>query len=211
MRRPRILLADDHLLLLEAFQRILEPEFDVVGTVSDGRELLKVAPRLKPEVIVLDVSMPQLNGLDAGAKLRKSMPDTKLVFLTMHEDPDLVSKALEIGASGFLLKSSAASELSKAIWKVLAGKTYVTPLMTGSENFSSAQAFDGKRIDKLTVRQREVLQLLAEGNTMKKIAEILFVTPRTVAFHKYRIMEILEISNSAELVQFAIKNGLVVQ
>ncbi len=211
MRRPRILLADDHLLLLEAFQSILESEFDVVGTVSDGRELLKVAPRLKPEVIVLDVSMPQLNGLDAGAKLRKSMPDTKLVFLTMHEDPDLVSKALEIGASGFLLKSSAASELSEAIWKVLAGKTYVTPLMTKSENFSSAQAFDGKRIDKLTVRQREVLQLPAEGNTMKRIAEILFITLRTVAFHKYRIMEILEISNSAELVQFAIKNGLVVQ
>ena len=127
MSRPTVMLADDHRLLLEVFQRVLETEFDVVGTASDGRELLKTAPALKPDVIVLDVSMPRLNGLDAGVKLRKRIPDTRLIFLTMHEDPSMVARAMDMGASGFLLKTSAASELSKAIWKVLEGKTYLTP------------------------------------------------------------------------------------
>lgn len=209
MSRPTVMLADDHRLLLEAFRSILEVEFDVIGIVTDGRELLKFAPRLKPDVIVLDVSMPRLNGMDAGMKLRKTMPDTKLVFLTMHDDPDLVARAMDMGASGFLLKTSAASELSKAIWKVLEGKIYLTPVVAEQmENFKKKTS-GTKPINQLTVRQREILQLLAEGNTMKQIAEIVCITPRTVAFHKYRIMDSLNISSNAELIQFAVNNGLV--
>lgn len=209
MKRPTVVLADDHLLLLEAFKSILDTEFDVVGTAPDGRELLKIAHALKPDVIVLDVSMPRLNGLDAGIKLRKSTPDTKLIFLTMHEDPAIVAKAMDMGASGFLLKTSAASELSKAIWKVLEGKTYLTPQVAEQMKKLKKKSPEKQPIDELTVRQREILQLLAEGNTMKQVAEIVCITPRTVAFHKYRIMDSLGISNNAELIQFAVNSGLI--
>jgi DNA-binding NarL/FixJ family response regulator len=210
MRRPRVLLADDHAILLEAFKQLLEPEYNVVGTVSDGRELLAAAPKLRPEVIVTDISMPNLNGLDACRKLRKALPEVKLVFLTVNEDPDLVAEAIRIGANGYLLKSSAASELFQAIKSVLNGGTYITPLVAEGMIGSLMGGTHGRgSIDKLTVRQREVLQLLAEGNTMKKTAGILSVTPRTVAFHKYRIMEELQIETNAELIQFAVKNGLV--
>lgn len=210
MRRPRILLADDHAILLEAFKTLLEPEYEVVGTVTDGRELLTAAPKLRPEVIVTDISMPNLNGLDACRKLRKVLPDVKLVFLTVNEDPDLVAEAIRIGANGYLLKSSAASELFQAIKSVLSGGTYITPLVTEGMIGSLMGGTRGRgSIDKLTVRQREVLQLLAEGNTMKKVAAILNVTPRTVAFHKYRIMDELHIETNAELIQLAVKSGLV--
>lgn len=210
MKRPRILLADDHTILLEAFKTLLEPEYEVVGTVSDGRELLAAAPKLRPEVIVTDISMPNLNGLDACRKLRKILPEVKLIFLTVNEDPDLVAEAIRIGANGYLLKSSAASELFQAIKSVLNGGTYITPLVTEGMIGSLMGGTRGRgSIDKLTIRQREVLQLLAEGNTMKKAAAILNVTPRTVAFHKYRIMEELQIGTNAELIQFAVKSGLV--
>lgn len=210
MRRPRILLADDHAILLEAFKTLLEPEYEVVGTVSDGRELLAAAPKLQPDVIVTDISMPNLNGLDACRKLRKVLPEVKFVFLTVNEDPDLVAEAIRIGANGYLLKSSAASELFQAIKSVLSGGTYITPLVTKGMIGSLMGGSRGRGpIDKLTIRQREILQLLAEGNTMKKAAAILCVTPRTVAFHKYRIMEELQIDTNAELIQFAIKSGLI--
>jgi DNA-binding NarL/FixJ family response regulator len=210
MRRPRILLADDHAILLEAFQKLLEPEYDVVGAVADGRELLAAAPKLRPEVIVTDISMPNLNGLDACRKLRKILPEVKLIFLTVNEDPDLVAEAIRIGANGYLLKSSAASELFQAIKSVLNGGTYITPLVAEGMIGSLMGGTRGRgSIDKLTIRQREVLELLAEGNTMKKAAAILSVTPRTIAFHKYRIMEELQIETNAELIQLAIKSGLV--
>jgi len=210
MMGPRILLADDHPILLEAFQKLLEPKYDIVGAATDGRELLSLASKLKPDVIVSDIAMPNLNGLDACRKIKKILPQAKLIFLTVSEEPELVTEAIRIGANGFLLKKSAASELFQAIKSVMNGSTYITPLVTegmigslraGSNNRDSA--------DKLTVRQREVLQLLAEGSTMKKAASILNVTARTVAFHKYRIMEELQISSNAELIQFAVKHGLV--
>ncbi len=210
MMRPRVLLADDHVILVEAFKKLLEAECEVVGTVTDGRELLAAAPKLLPDVIVTDISMPHLNGLDACRKIRKLLPDVKIVFLTVNEDPDLVAEAMGIHANGYLLKKSAASELFQAIKSVMQGETYITPLVTKSM-IDSLKVGSNRRdaINSLTVRQREVLQLLAEGNTMKKAAAILYVTPRTIAFHKYRIMEDLQIDTNAELIQFAIKNGLV--
>lgn len=210
MKRPRILLADDHTLLLEAFQKLLEPDYEVVGTVADGRALLSAAPKLKPDVIVLDISMPLLNGLDAGQQLKKMMPEVKLIFLTMNEDTDLAAEAFRVGASGYLLKNSAASELQKAIQEALRGRSYVTPLVTRGMVGSLLRRPKGRRAShRLTPRQREVLQLLAEGHSMKEVAAILHVTPRTVAFHKYSMMEELGFKNSAALIRFAIKQRIV--
>ncbi len=210
MRRPRILLADDHALILEGFQRLLEPEYQVVGTAKDGRELLAMAAQTRPDVIVTDISMPNLNGLDACRKLRKTMPEVKLLVLTMNEDSELVATAIRIGVNGFLLKNSAASELFQAIKSVMNGETYITPMVTAGMIGSLMSGNDGRdSSEMLTVRQREVLQLLAEGNTMKQVARILNVTPRTVAFHKYRIMDDLHIDSNAALIQYAIKHGLV--
>ncbi len=210
MRRARILLADDHRLLLEAFKQLLEPEFEVVGTATDGRVLLSAAQELKPEVIVLDIAMPQLNGLDAARRLKQMMPEVKLIFLTVNEDPDIASEAIRAGASGYVLKNSAASELFQAIEAALEGRMYVTPLIAQGmiESFRSGRN-ESETSGKLTLRQREVLQLLAEGRTMKDVATILSVTPRTVAFHKYRIMEEHKLKTNAELVHFAIKKGIV--
>lgn len=210
MMRPRIFLADDHSLLLEAFSNLLEPKYDVVGTATDGRKMLKMVSKLMPDVVLMDIAMPNLNGFDAGEKLKKRLPDVKLVFLTVNEDPDMVTEAFRIGANGYLLKNSAASELFQAIDAVLASKNFVSPQITESLNDSfiknpAAQKVHGD----LTVRQREVLQLLAEGNTMKKVAAALNITPRTVAFHKYQIMEDLDIKTNSELIQYAIKHGLV--
>jgi DNA-binding NarL/FixJ family response regulator len=184
MNPPRVLLADDHHLLLDAFRKLLEPECDVVGAVSDGRALLEAAPRLKPDVIVLDISMPLLNGLDAARQIKKRMPHVKLIFLTINEDPDLVAEAFRVGGSGYLLKSSAASELFKAIQEVLRGKAYITPLVT-REVITSLIEKPERKIGArdLSARQREVLQLLAEGHSMKEPADILKITPRTIAFH----------------------------
>lgn len=210
MKLPRILLADDHTMLLEAFRRLLEGKCEVVGAVSDGRALLREAPVLKPDVLVVDIGMPLLNGLEAGRQLKEMLPSVKLIFLTMNEDSDLAAEAMRSGASAYLLKSSAASELFRAIQDVLKGKTYVTPKIARGMEQAFIRYPRGRRHKKsLTARQREVIQLLAEGKSMKEAADFLNVTPRTVAFHKYRIMEELGLKTSADLVQFAIRNRIV--
>lgn len=207
MIRPRILMADDHLMLLEAFRALLEPDFDVVGTVTDGRALLEEFSRLHPDVVLLDVAMPLLNGLDAGRQLKAQRRSVKLIYLTMNPDPDLAGEALRLGASGYVLKSSAAQELKQAIQEALRGRSYITPLITRDVVGSLIQ--QGASRTELTTRQREVLQLLAEGKSMKEAAAILDLTPRTVAFHKYRMMEQLRLKTSAELVKFAVQQGVV--
>jgi DNA-binding NarL/FixJ family response regulator len=208
MTRPRILLADDHTLLLDAFRALLEPEFEVVGTATDGRMLIEEFSRLQPDVVVVDVGMPLLNGLDAGRQLKSLRRSIKLIYLTMNPEPDLAREALRLGASGYVLKSSAASELKQAIQEALKGRSYITPLITQDVVGLLLEHRDRPR--ELTARQREVLQLLAEGRSMKEVASILDVTPRTVAFHKYRMMEQLHLKTSAELVQYAVKHGIVV-
>jgi DNA-binding NarL/FixJ family response regulator len=207
MTRPRILMADDHLMLLEAFKAMLQPDFDVVGTVTDGRALLQEFTRLNPDVVLLDVAMPLLNGLDAGRQLKAQRRSVKLVYLTMNPDPDLAGEALRLGASGYVLKSSAAQELKQAIQEALRGRSYITPLITRDVVGSLIQQRTPRH--ELTTRQREVLQLLAEGKSMKEVAAILDLTPRTVAFHKYRMMEQLRLKTSAELVTFAVRQGVV--
>ena len=210
MKLPRILLADDHTMLLEAFRRLLEGRCEVVGAVSDGRALLRDAPALKPDVLVVDIGMPLLNGLEAGRRLKEMLPSVKLIFLTMNEDSDLAAEAMRSGASAYLLKNSAASELFRAIQDVLKGKTYVTPKIVRGMEQAFIRYPRGRRHQKtLTARQREVIQLLAEGKSMKEAADFLNVTPRTVAFHKYRIMEELGLKTSADLVQFALRNRIV--
>jgi DNA-binding NarL/FixJ family response regulator len=207
MTRPRILLADDHTMLLDAFRALLEPEFEVVGTATDGRMLIEEFSRLKPDIVVIDVGMPLLNGLDAGRQLKALQRSVKLIYLTMNPEPDLAREALRLGASGYVLKSSAASELKQAIHEALKGRSYITPLIT--QDVVGLLLEPQNRPHELTSRQREVLQLLAEGRSMKEVASILDVTPRTVAFHKYRMMEQLHLKTSAELVQYAVKHGIV--
>lgn len=209
LRPIRVVLADDHTLVLEAFKVLLANEVEIVGTASDGRELIKIVKDTKPDIIVTDISMPNLNGLDAAIKLLHQFSELKFIFLTVNDDPDMVAKVMRAGAKGFVLKNSAASELTQAIKAVAAGSTYVTPLMTGSMIDSLMHGSKPDQLEKLTVRQREILQLLAEGKTMKEAAAILHLTPRTVAFHKYRIMDTLAIQNSAELIHFAVKSGLL--
>jgi DNA-binding NarL/FixJ family response regulator len=210
MNRPRVLLADDHRLLREAFARVLEPECEVVGGVGDGRALLAEAPRLRPDIVVMDVAMPLLNGLDAARQLGQLMPQVKIIFLTQNEDPDIAAEAFRAGAAAFLLKNSAAAELLTAIREVTRGRSYVTPLATQGlmDNLLRPPAPTAKATD-LSPRQREVLQLLAEGHTMKEIARLLKITPRTVAFHKYTMMEQLGVTTNAELVMAAIKQHLI--
>jgi DNA-binding NarL/FixJ family response regulator len=210
MKRPRVLLADDHRLLREAFAQLLEPDCDVVGAVGDGRALLADAQELRPDIVVLDIAMPLLNGLDAARQLKRLMPEVRLIFLTVSEDPELAAEAFRAGASGYLLKNSAASELFKAIREVYQGRSYVTPLATqGLVDSLIREPGPAREAGSLSLRQREILQLLAEGRTMKEIARILAITPRTVAFHKYSLMKELGIKTSAELVQFAIKHHIV--
>ncbi len=206
MTRPRILMADDHQMLLDAFKVMLEPDFDVVGSVTDGRALLEEFARLHPDVVVIDVAMPLLNGLDAGRQLKAQRRSVKLIFLTMNPDPDLAGEALRLGASGYVLKSSAAQELKQAIQEALRGRSYITPLITRDVVGSLIQRTPRSE---LTGRQREVLQLLAEGKSMKEVGAILDLTPRTVAFHKYRMMEQLRLKTTAELVKFAVREGVV--
>lgn len=210
MKRARIILADDHAMLLGAFKALLEPEFEVVGTFLNGSALVEGARDLHPNVIVLDIGMPFMNGLSAGQQLKKEMMAVKLIYLTMNLDPDLAAEAFRLGASGYLLKSSAASELPFAIREVLTGRSYVTPQITEGMVGSFVQNLKRKKpAHKLTLRQKEVLQLLAEGHSMKEVAAILNVTPRTVAFHKYTMMEQLNVKSSAELIQYAIKHSIV--
>lgn len=209
-QRPSVLLADDHVMVLDAFQRLLEPQCNIVGKVTDGRALLERAQQLKPDVVVVDIGMPVLNGLEATRRLKAAMPQVKLVVLTMNEDPDVANEAISAGASAYLLKTAAASELLLAINSVLRGKSYFTPqIAKGIEEALIRDPWHKKRKKELTPRQREVLQLLAEGRTMKEIGDILHMTPRTVAFHKYRIMDLLSLKSTAELVQFAIKHHMV--
>jgi len=209
MKRPQIILADDHTLLIDAIKNLLEPEFNVVGTFQDGLSLLEGAEALNPDVIVLDIGMPKLNGLGAGERLRRTLPRVKLIYLTMNLDRDLASQAFRIGASGYLLKNSAGSELAHAIREALLGRRYVTPLLTTDEEASVNEIRNRKLAPKLTWRQKEVLQLLAEGNSMKQVAHILNLSPRTIAFHKYTIMDHLHLKSNAELIQFALQYSMV--
>ena len=210
MKRPRVILADDHTLMLDALKTLLEPEFEVVGTFADGRDLLDGAAELSPNVIVLDVGMPVMNGLIAGQKLKQAMPLVKLVYLTMNDDPDIAGEAFRLGASGYLLKQSAGAELLRAIREVARGGYYVTPLMTKGMVGSFIQNFKQRKSNNsLTLRQKEVLQLLAEGRSMKEVAFVLNVSPRTVAFHKYTMMEHLHIKSSAELIEYAMRSALL--
>ncbi len=209
MTKPRVLLADDHALLLGAFEALLSSECEIVGTASDGRQLVADAARLKPDVIVLDVMMPHLNGLEAARQIKQSLKTVKLVFVTVNEDADLAAEAFRAGASAYLLKGSAAPELLTAIREVMQGRSYVTPLMTDAlvETLLNPEK-PGPSTD-LTPRQREILQLLAEGRSMKEAGAVLNLTRRTIAFHKYRMMQQLKVKTTAELIQYAIRNHIV--
>ena len=209
--RARILIADDHTFVAELCKKLLETEFQVVAIVSNGRAMVRTAAELKPHVIVVDVAMPILNGLDAGKQVKEASPGIKLVYLTMNPDPELALAAFDQGAAGYLLKTCAASELVIAVRDVLKGKTYLSPSLKVKVKYLR---WEQKRIvkeeeERLTERQREVLQLLAEGKLMKEVAEVLNVTPRTVAYHKYRIMEALGVTSSAELVRYAVRNHII--
>jgi DNA-binding NarL/FixJ family response regulator len=209
MNGTRVLLADDHTLVLGALEKLLSEECDVVGQVSDGRALVAAAEELKPDVVVLDISMPLLNGVEAARQIKQKLRNVKLVFLTMNEDADLAAEAFRAGASAYLLKRSATSELPLAIREVMQGRSYVTPLVTEGLVESLLQPEARKPAHELTPRQREVLQLLAEGRSMKEVASVLNLTPRTVAFHKYRMMDELKVKSTAELVQYAVKHHIV--
>jgi DNA-binding NarL/FixJ family response regulator len=212
MKRPTVILADDHQLLMEAFQKLLESRYQVVGMVSDGLTLLESARALKPDLILLDVAMPLLGGLQAGLQLRKIAPAAKLIFLTVVEDPDIAFEAMHYGASAYVLKKCAASELFQAIEATLKGNFYVSPEI--ARGMQDAFIRDPEHKDRgkvLTERQREVLQLMAEGRSMKEAADILKITPRTVAYHKYRMMEVLRMKTTADLIQFAIANHILVK
>jgi DNA-binding NarL/FixJ family response regulator len=209
MRKSRILLADDHTLIVEAFKKLLEPEFEVVGTVPDGRRLLQVAPALKPDVVLIDIGMPVLNGFDAGRQLKKLLPNVKLIVLTVNEDYELAIEAIHDWASGYLLKNSAVSELAKAIVDVLSGKQYVTPRIAKRQLEEFVRDPRPNHPKRLTDRQREVLQLLGEGRSMKEVATELQLTARTVAFHKYRIMEEHGLRTYSDLVRFAMKQNVL--
>ena len=210
-RRSRILIADDHRLMAEVCQKILQPEFDVVGTVGNGRELLRTAVTLEPDVVLLDIGMPILNGLDAGKQLKTLLPAVKLVYLTMVTDPEVALEAFDRGASGFLLKTCVADEVISAVREALRGNTFLSPDL--KEKVTRLRRRQEKTVgegNRLSERQREVLQLLAEGKVMKEIGDILDVSTKTVAFHKYRIMEVLGAKNNAELVRYAIRNHILV-
>ena len=209
MKLPRAILPDDHILVTESVRKLLESHCEIVGTVTDGHALLKAAEALKPELIVLDIEMPYMNGLEAGRQLREMMPAIKLIFVTMNEDPDLAVEAMRLKASGFLLKTSAASELSPAIQAALQGKTYVTPGIARRMQEIYVRDPEGtKQYQSLTRREQQVLRLLAKGKTMKETAKVLHLSPRTVAFHKYRMMKKLGLERSAALIEFAVKNQI---
>jgi DNA-binding NarL/FixJ family response regulator len=210
MKRPRVILADDHVLVLDALKNLLEPEFEIVGKFYDGHTLVEQAQKLNPNVVVLDIGMPTMNGLNAGQRLKKLMPTVKLIYLTMNQDPDLAAEAFRLGASGFVVKSAAASELLQALREVVRGGAYVTPLLTKGMVGSFIQNLKRRKsTNSLTLRQKEVLQLLAEGRSMKEAAFILNVSPRTVAFHKYTMMEHLQIKSSAQLIEYAMKSSVL--
>jgi DNA-binding NarL/FixJ family response regulator len=209
--RSRILIADDHTLVADLCRKLLEMEFHVIGTVRDGRALVQSAVDLRPDVIVVDIAMPILNGLDAGQQVKEILPAVKLVFLTMNPDPEVAAEAFRRGASGYLLKTSAADEMVLAVRKVLRGMSYISPRLSKEtvDYLRRQSKMPAEEEDRLTFRQREVLQLLAEGKVMKEVGGILNMTTRTVAFHKYRIMDVLGAKSSADLVRYAIRNHLI--
>ena len=210
--RPRVLMADDHSILLAGVHKLIDEHCEVVGTVEDGRALLEAAARLKPELILLDISMPLLNGLDAARQLKKVLPETKLLFLTMHASPRYATEAFKVGAHGFLLKQSAASELPQAIEAVLQGKHYLTPSLAKPMIDQALKAQETPAIKGatkgLTLRQREILQPIGEAKGTKEIATLLDVSVKTVQFHKTCLMQELNIHSTAELMRYAIAQGL---
>lgn len=205
----RILIADDHRLLADACKSLLEPEFQVVGIVADGRCMVDSAIELKPDIIILDISMPHLNGLDAGAQVKQKSPGIKLVFLTMNMEAAIAAEAFRRGGSAYVLKQSAADELLTAVRKVKQGLSYLSPLIAQETvTYLLRQEKQLNEEKRITQRQREVLQLLAEGRSMKEVASIIDVTPGTVAFHKYRMMETLNIKTNAALLEYAFKRHM---
>lgn len=197
-------------MLADALKKVLEPRCEVVGTVGDGRALLEAAAQLSPDIVVLDITMPRLNGLDAGRQLKARMPRVKLIFMTQHEDPYLVGEAFRAGGSAFLLKEAAASELIDALEEVLKGGSYLTPSAAeGQINISLRDPKSRDHVPEPSPRQREVLQLLAEGYSMKEVADTLKISIRTVAGHKYAVMELLQLKTNADLVQYAIKHAII--
>lgn len=211
MKKPRVLLADDHKIVIEGLKNLLEDEFEILGSVEDGRALVEQASSLHPDVVVADISMPLLNGIEAARQIKKIDATIKIVFLTMHPDATYAANAFEAGASGFVLKHSASSELIRAIHEAIKGRTFVTPLIAGDliHIYQGGESPEKDLFKKISPRQREVLQLLAEGKTAKEIASILNISTRTVEFHKYKMMEQHNISTSAELVHYAIKHGII--
>ena len=207
--RARLVIADDHTLLAEACKNLLEPEFDVVGIADNGRALLQLASELKPEIVILDIAMPQLNGLDAGKQIKHLLPATKLVFLTMNMSPEVAAEAFRSGASAYVVKSSAASELVRAVRRALRSESYLSPDITKETVDFLLRSGTSQSLEKrLTPRQNEILHLLAEGMSMKAIAAVLNLKPGTVAFHKYKMMERLGLKSNAELLQYAIRHHL---
>ena len=211
MGKPRVLIADDHKIVLEGLRSLLQPEFDIVGEVEDGRTLVAEAERLRPELVVADISMPNLNGIDAARRIKKIDERIRIVFLTMHTDVTYAAGAFEAGASGFVLKHSAPQELILAMREAMKGKTYVTPMIAGDliGAFKRGTPLKGELKVALSPRQQEVLQLIAEGKSIKDVAATLSISTRTVEFHKYRIMEQLNIKTSAELIQYAVKHDII--
>ena len=210
MNRPRLLLADDHRLVAEGLRGLLDPHFEVVGIASDGREVVALAKKLDPDVVVLDISMPSLNGIEASRQIRSTGSRAKIILLTMHREVSYAALGLDAGASGFVLKHSAPSELVTAIKEALQGGTYLTPQIAGDllQSYRRGVPAGVEALDKLTPRQREVLQLVAEGRSAKEIGGLLHVSRRTAEFHKARIMEVLRLQTTAELIQYAIRSGV---
>ena len=211
MKKPRVLLADDHTFVLEGFKKLLEEQCDMVGSVEDGRALVEAAVKLRPDLVILDISMPRLNGIEAAKKLKKQLPGVKLIFVTMHADAAYVNEAFKAGAAGYLLKRSAATELVLAVQAAMSDHFYVTPLIAKDvmTSFLNPGQAPLPTIDDLTTRQREILQLVAEGFSAKEIADQLKVSHRTIEFHKAKIMEQLNLHTTADLVKYAIAHGLV--
>jgi len=211
MKKVRILLADDHTLVADALKSLLEPTYEVVGIVADGRALLAAAEKLRPDLVVVDVGMPQLNGLDATRQIKRLLPTVKVMIVTMNEDSLLVAEAFRAGASGYMLKHSASQELLQAIQEVIKGASYLSPRVTRGavSALLRGDSAESEKARELTPRQREVIQLLAEGRSMKEIADTLTISLRTVAAHKYRVMELLDIRTNADLYRYAVKHRIV--
>ena len=208
-RHPRLLLADDHAIFSDALRSYLEKNFEVIGQVSDGRALLIEAAKLKPDLVIVDVGMPILNGLDAARRIKESNPKVKFIFLTMQDDPRLAAAALELGSVAFVLKHSAGSELLKAIDEVMHGHSYIAPRRMRSEDWAEAKARARQFSKDLTPRQRDIVQLFGEGRPMKEIASLLDLSEKTVEFHKHHIMVSFNLKNNADLVLFALNHGLI--